>query len=355
MDPNVIDPNAMVRALDKLLDYTASGIGAIAGPMLAPWQARREALARQIQAQGEADAQRIEAQGQADSLLTIADAQSQARHALVSTASGTTIEIDISETVRQRIQFQEEKRHRNIGYVVGHTAELLGDMNVPNQNPDHDWTARFFDYIQDVSSEEMKYLWAKVLSGEIQRPGKVSIRSLSILRDLDQRTAALFGTLCSASILLSPDGITVLDARVPSLGGAPAQNSLQKYGLTFDNLNVLNEHGLIIGDYDSSYDIRMSIGIPTIRAQQPNAMIRVPFTFQGRHWILEPTPQSAIGQERRLHGVALTQAGKELYSIVEQEPIPDYHQALVDYFASQHLTMTEVDSPRARITTQIPS
>ena len=34
-----MDPNAMVRALEKLLDYTASGIGAVAGPMLATWRA----------------------------------------------------------------------------------------------------------------------------------------------------------------------------------------------------------------------------------------------------------------------------------------------------------------------------
>jgi hypothetical protein len=95
-------------------------------------------------------------------------------------------EIDIAETVRQRIQFQEEKRQGNIGVVVGQTAELLGDKEVPDQEPDHDWTARFFNYIQDVSSEEMQLLWAKVLAGQIEQPGSVPIRALSILRNLDQ-------------------------------------------------------------------------------------------------------------------------------------------------------------------------
>ena len=46
-----------------------------------------------------------------------------------------------------------------------------------------------------------------------------------------------------------PDGNQVIDARVPSLGGNAADNALQKYGLDFGNLNVLNEHGLIISDY----------------------------------------------------------------------------------------------------------
>ena len=152
-----MDLNPMVRALDKLLDYTASGIGAVAGPMLAPWRARRASAALQITAQGQADA-----------LHTIATAQADARDVLASNASDVRVEIDIAETVRQRIQFQEEKRHRNIGSVVGQTAEQLGDNEVPDQEPDHDWTARFFNYIQDVSSEEMQLLWAKVLVGQIE-------------------------------------------------------------------------------------------------------------------------------------------------------------------------------------------
>ena len=147
-----MDPNAMVRALEKLLDYTASGIGAVVGPMLAPWQARREAAALQIAARGEANALRI-----------IAAAQAEARDALVSTASHVGGEIDIAKTIRQRIQFQEDKRHRNIGAVVGRTAELLGEKEVPNQELDHDWTARFFNYIQDVSSDEMQLLWGEGL------------------------------------------------------------------------------------------------------------------------------------------------------------------------------------------------
>ena len=39
MDINV---NANVPAIEKLIDYSASGIGAVAGPMLAPWKARRK-------------------------------------------------------------------------------------------------------------------------------------------------------------------------------------------------------------------------------------------------------------------------------------------------------------------------
>ena len=59
----VVDVNLRVPALEKLVDYSASGIGAVAGPMLAPWKARKEAKARLI-----------ESEGKADSLKLIADA-----------------------------------------------------------------------------------------------------------------------------------------------------------------------------------------------------------------------------------------------------------------------------------------
>ena len=334
-----MDPNAMVRALDKLLDYTASGIGAVAGPMLAPWQARREAEALRITAQGEADALRI-----------IAAAQSDARDALVSTTSGVKIELDIAETVRQRIQFQEEKRHGNIGSVVGQTAELLGDQEVPDQEPDHDWTARFFNYIQDVSSEEMQSLWAKVLAGEIERPGSVSIRSLSILRNLDQATAQLFQNLCSCCITaLSPGGQNVYDVRVPSLGGNPGDNSLREFGLEYRNLQILSENGLILNSYTSWYDMKASIGIPVPGFGQQNSILRIPFRFQDKHWVLTPSDEWTLGSEYRVSGVALTQAGEELSQIVECEPMPEYSQALTDFFASQNVVMTEVDGPEAHV------
>ena len=333
------DPNPWVRALEKLLDYTASGIGAVAGSMLAPWQARREAAARQIAAEGEAGALRI-----------ISAAQAEARQTLVAAASDVRGEIDIGETVSQRIQFQEEKRHRNIGSVVGQTAELLGDKDVPDQEPDHDWTARFFNYIQDVSSEEMQLLWAKVLAGQIEQPGSVSIRALSILRNLDNTTAKLFQLLCSACVKISPDGSLVLDARVPSLGLNAGDNSLQKFGLAYSNLNILNEHGLIISDYNSRYDMRMCIGIVGRSSDQGLVLVRIPFGFQGRHWILTASSERQLSAELFVSGVALSRAGMELSKITECEPMPEYHQALAEFFASQGLVMTEFDDSRGRVT-----
>lgn len=161
----------------------------------------------------------------------------------------------------------------------------------------------------------MQSLWAKVSAGEIERPGSVSIRGLIILRNLDQATAKLFQKLCSCCMVTIVAG-HILDARVLSLGRSAGENSRQQFGVSFRELNILNEHGLIINDYNSWYDMKMCVGISTPGLGQQNAILRIPFRFEDRHWVLVPSDQRALGSEYRLSGVALTQAGKDLSQIV---------------------------------------
>lgn len=334
-----MDINLRVPAIEKLLDFAASGIGSVAGPMLASWRARQEAKAKAIAAHGEAEAQRIITEGQATTMGIIASAQADARSILVSPDSNVKGQLEFGAAVTQRIQFQEEKRQSNIGQIVTQAALELEGKEVEDNEPDHDWTARFFNDIQDVSTQETQFLYAKILAGEVERPGSTSIRTLSILRDLDRSTAALFRTLCSACISLRLAENNILDARVPSLGGNAGANALQKYGLGFDQLNALNEHGLIIADYNSSYDYKMSVGVP-LSGSEPN-YLRIPFWFQGRRWVLEPTTQHLDTNELRVIGVALTRSGRELSRIVELEPMEAYVQDLTEFFSKQGLRMVE--------------
>ena len=336
-----MDVDIKVPALDKLLDYAASGIGSVAGPMLAPWKASRDARGKLISAQGEVEAERILAEGRAGTMQIISAAQADARSALVSPGAALQGEITISDVVNQRIQFQERKRQANIGSAVRNAALELGDGNVQDHEVDHDWTARFFNDVQDVSSEEMQKLWGKVLAGEVERPGSHPIRTLTVLKNLDKTVATLFRNLCSICVSIRPDGIHSMDTRVPSLGGDAADNALKDYGLDFGNLNVLNEHGLIIPNYNSWYDFRAPIGIPLLPSP---GVVRIPFSFQGKYWLLVPSTLRDLGKEFRLSGVKLTKSGEELSRIVDLEPADQYAQDLRGYFEKNKLKMAEVAS-----------
>ena len=66
-----ININISSSALEKLIDYTASGIGAVAGSILARWQARQQGQARIITAEADATSARIIANAQAEARQTL--------------------------------------------------------------------------------------------------------------------------------------------------------------------------------------------------------------------------------------------------------------------------------------------
>ena len=328
--------NVNVPALDKLVDYVASGIGSVAGPMLAPWRARQETKTRIITAKGREEELAIQARGQSTALQLIAEAQTKAQGIDVQG------EITLNEAIQQTIQFQAEKRQRNISTVISQTATELGEKKVPNSEPDHDWTARFFNEVQDVSSEGMQTLWARILAGKVERPESTSIKTLGILRNLDQHTARLFSRLCSLCVSIEDE-----DARVPSLGGDVGNNSLEKYGLGFGKLNKLNEHGLIISNYTTRRDYIECIG--RILPLNVPHRLRIPFKYQGRFWVLTPLSGDAAVNDFWLSGVALTQSGAELLKVVDIDLVDNYTQDLNRFFNQEGLQMTESDSMEPQI------
>ena len=352
----MVDLNVHVPAIEKLLDYTASGVGSIAGPMLAPWIAGREAKAGRIAAQGEADARRIVAQAEADALSVLAAGQAGALPIIAAAreearrlaAPDTTIhsEMTMVGALEQVVRFQDEKRLRNIGAIVSQAADAIADEHVTDHEPDHDWAARFFGGAQDVSSKDMQQLWARVLAGETRQQGSTSIRTLDILRNIDRESAVVFVNLCSVCVSLPINSSQTLDIRAPSLGQHPGGNSLRKYGLNFENLNLLNEHGLIIADYNSRYDYSICAGIyhagPTI--------FRIPFRHQEKFWILRratrsPDAGSPSSSSVEVEGVALTRSGKELSRVVDIETKHDFAQELKRYFVRRGLEMIETTTP----------
>ena len=326
----VKDGAAMTPGIDKLIEVTASGVGGVAGTFLATWKARKEGTARVIAAKADAEI-----------LMIRAKAHAKARDLLLADNSVVGGEIDLADRVNERIAYQEQKRLTNIGRVVGEAALELEHKEVPATEPDHDWAARFFNEVQDVSSEEMQTLWAKVLAGEVERPRSTSIRTLGVLKDLDQATAKLFAKFCSACIYVFPEaGQGMIDARVVSLGGNAAANSLQRFGFPFAALNRLNEHGLIISDYNSWNDLRICVFSQHVEGVQPLA---APFHYQGEFWVLIPESPWNPKNKLQVHGVALSLAGRELSRIVACEPVPNYTEMLSTFFLNKKLRMVLAD------------
>lgn len=310
-----------VPGIEKLIEVTAKGIGSVAGRMLVEWKARKAGQAQAIAAQAEARAIRIRAQ-----------AHREAREILARGDTAVASNVEIGET----ILFREQTRLSNVGATVGHAAAMLEDKPVSDAEIDHDWTARFFNDVQDVSSEEMHELWGRILAGEVENPGSTSLRTLGVLRNLDQATAKLFVRFCSCCIFTVRAGGQLVDARVPSLGRNAAHNALDEFELGFANLNRLNEHGLVIPDYNSwaGYDWAV---VPTLSIRPLPS-----FQHQGREWALVSGSEYRPNGPLKVNGVGLTVSGYELSRVVERESMPRYLDHLKRFFFELKLEMQDV-------------
>ncbi len=307
-----------VPAIEKLVDYAASGIGSVAGTLLVTWRARREAEAKEIAAKGTGRALQIEA-----------EAQSKAREFLVEENASVTGELDIADAIRQRVRFQEQKRHRNIESVVRKAADELGDKEVEHSEPDHDWTARFFDCIKDVSSEDMQRLWAKVLSGEVESPGRTSLHTLDILRNLTQDDAKMFSSVADYAI----------QDFIPSDPKDGKGDSYLDYGV----LLCLQECGLLdLGPHLRKLDFALIDTKATIILQHRTSILRILRTEGNAPGISIPC-------------IRITRAGMELLPVTEHTFQIEYLRAFARFLNTNHCCLAyapiiqELPESQARI------
>lgn len=187
-----------------------------------------------------------------------------------------------------------------------------------------DWLNSFREQASTKTSQEMQILFGKILAGEIRRPASFSIRTVQIMGQLDSLTANLFRKLCSLAISLKHENL-VLDVRVASLWGNAAQNSLLEYGLQFESLNILQEHGLVISDYNSFADYRLAI----VRDNK----VSVPFCFGNEQFAFVPKAPGDWPLEKafQIHGVGLSASGEELIEIVQTEEDEKYLTAFLKF------------------------
>ena len=326
-----INLNISVPAIDKLLDI---GVNVVLDPLTAKWRVRREVEANTIRALGEAHIKEILAIGEAKAEL-------EAQKVLDVAEAPLVLASEIYDDIERRVLLLLDRRLENISGIVGKARRALPAGEVPDVEPDMAWTSSFSSAAQDISDEDMQELWARVLAGEVARQGSTSIRTLNVLRNLDQRTAQLFKRMCSMAVSLSLPEEHCLFHHVVSLGGDAAQGSLRGFGIPYDTLNVLNEYGLINGDYNAWCDYRGFIGLPG--NLMPGRLLHSVIKFQGEKWALIADPERYDpNEEVRVNGVSLSRAGRELSEAVEPEPVPKYVEALKGYFAENGLDMVQV-------------
>lgn len=231
------------------------------------------------------------------------------------------------------------KEQINLDDISQKAAKELANENFTNQENtekeiSEDWLNEFETNARQMSSEEMKFIFAKILANEAKSPGNFSIRTIRLISQLDNTAAKLFQKLCSCAISMQV-GNHIIDTRVISLEGNAASNSLSKYGFSFDSLNVLQEYGLIISDYNSYMNY-----LPCVVNEQNSVGLTI--KFSNEHFAFLPTDRDKYDKNVKLNGVAFSKSGKELYNIIPKEENAIYKADLETFLEKRFLKLVNV-------------
>lgn len=275
MDNPLINLEKLSEPLTKLVDVIFKGIGTLYAPFGTIRQAKADAEAKIIHA--EADAKTLE----------------------------------IHERAKARISYRESLRQENIEKISSQAALELPNK-VSAESVHTDWTLQYFDHAQDVCDEDMQKLWARILAGEVARPGSFSKRTLQFLKTLDKEEAEAFTHLCSVSVVVKDGWHYVFEE-------AETKQALnEKFGRS---------------DYSQHF---VSIGLLMAEASHvsPSNATGLEIVYFDREFILQgpdkPKPGTIASLEIGFSVRAFTAIGQELASIAGAMPIEGYIDHLAE-------------------------
>jgi hypothetical protein len=93
---------------------------------------------------------------------------------------------------------RETRRLLNLASVTQLALEDLRDTSAASAEPDipgdisDDWLNWFQSYAEKATSDDIQQIWGRILAGESKKPGSISLTTLRVLSETDQRLAELF-------------------------------------------------------------------------------------------------------------------------------------------------------------------
>ena len=291
------DLTGLSNPLEKLIEVISVGVGRLSKPYLIRKTADAKAYEIKILSQAikenQHDLKSIRFNGEKLSLMSLDD-------------GSLKYEPSLEDRTQKRIGFKEQKRQKNIESITQKAAENLESENEVSDDPvDEDWTSRFFNYAEDISSEDMQGLWGRILAGEIKKPKSYSMRTLDILRNLSTEEAEVF--IKFGSLAISSEGKTfLLDINEKLLK--------EEYQLKFEERLLLEELGLL-----AAQSLQYTI------MKTDNDSIQVEFMINSTVVVHE---KLANKPEQPLKVLGFTKIGQELLKLVKTDSKKEYLQLL---------------------------
>ena len=255
--------------------------------------------------------------GQANANVVVAAAKAKVETDIIK-ADGKVTLADIKSRAEERVRNHEAQRQVNIEAIAGKAASELPEQ-VSDAPVEPDWTAQFFESCKDVSDDQMRTVWAKLLAGEVSKPGSFSLRTLACVKVLSKADADLFTRFCSL-LWHRENGFIPF---TPKSADLPVDGTALVNFDEFLRLASLNLISFMPGI--SGYELRFT-------AEPVTSLM-----YYGKRHNLSHASVRALDI-----GVALlTKMGEELVVISGGVPNESYRQATVDRFRSSGWTVID--------------
>ena len=255
-------------------------------------------------------------QGFADNIRSTTEAR---RHLRIEAARSLADGFKTNSALAARAYAQHAtkifKEQVNVEDVLGIAIDQLSKSEPgsdPQGVPDDDWLAALRNEAAQRSSDEMKLAFGKILAGEIESPGTYSIRTVRTLGMMDTDTAALFRKLCNMVFVVENLSHIAIAPKSNSQG-----NALEEFDISFFELNTLHENGLIIPEFNSWIEFTV-LGESLGEVAYAGAGVKIFSRDQKEQFKV------------KVHGVALSGIGQELYKVVDLEPNQNYFKRVAD-------------------------
>jgi hypothetical protein len=287
---------ALARPIEKLIETVASGIGALSKP----WMMRRVAKA-------DVDVAKIRMLGQRELLklqetTEVAQGERGAKIIEAEFEVGEADPMPLVQRARARFDYQESKRQANVENVIAEAAETLKAVNeVSDEHVSDDFSARLFSHVQDVSDDDMRRLWGRILAGEVVKPGRFSLRCLDVLRNLTKEEAKSFEE--TMPFMFADDGGLLRPGAIrDDLADGP------QHPLRFAAIHALADAGLLTSHATLTWTLSPSDDATDFEIRFKGYAIHVTRELREAFGKLCTAPLIA-------EGVAFSRAGRELASL----------------------------------------
>ena len=289
---------ALSKPVTKLIETVSAGCGVLYEPTRIRRKAQAEADARIITAYAQAEVQ------------------------------------NIAQRAGERIAYTEIRNQQNIESIVDKAKELLpAEVSSDPVNPD--WTAEFAEQCKRTSDDELQNLWARLLAGEVAKPGTSSRHTLEIVKNLEPLDANAFALIVQTSWQIGGDLYWLHVFRDSGTRlGTPFKHyfKYEEYGIDKIQLTKLRLLNLILPLESGKQLGERYIGQPTVA------------TFQGKRYLISPKEYPDGSRvEASYFANTLTPWGKELSRIVEPIDMPKYREIEIETMKNYYqFTATEI-------------